>query len=101
MTIDVFTKLRQTKDGKAFQAYFGTLKKNNGDEVHVTIKFREGVEIPDEFPVTMVSDKKNMNLAHRVVEVNGNPNVFYTLWVRKVDQWIPYIDTSLEEFLDE
>lgn len=115
MEINVFKKTRISKDGRSFDTYIGRLVKKSGEELTVQLKFKNTVDLPEEFPCTMVINKDNANLASRAYDkkiIYRDPETGevddyelvkatgYTLWVSKIDEVIPYVDHSLDDFED-
>ena len=88
MEITVFAKKKQTKTGKVFFTYLTTLKKKDGTEDKMEVKFREEAGIPDSFPCNLVINREDTG---EVFETR-------TLWVTKWTQGTPYIDTSLDDY---
>ena len=102
MNVTVFAKKRQTKEGKTFYVYIGTLKKKDGTEESVTVKFREDCGQPDpkKCPVNIVFDKANANLSNRdfIREDTGEVINIKTLWINSWQEGGPYVDHSLDDF---
>lgn len=102
MRVTVFSKKKTTKEGKAFETYFGTLQKKDGTEMTTEIKFRDSVDMPDNFPSVLVTDVRNCNLSHKKkIEDDGTFKTFPVLWVAAADQWEEYVDRSLDDFITD
>lgn len=102
MKIAVFAKKRQTKDGKPFWGYIAKLKKKDGEELTVSVKFREDCGNPkaESCPCYIEVDKKSANLTAREV-VNdeiGEIIISRTLWVSAWKFAGEYVDHSLDDF---
>lgn len=103
MNITVFSKKRQTRDGKkTFYNYIGTLKKKDGTEDTVAVKFREecGAPDPKTCPCNIIVDKGDANLSARdfVREDTGEVINVKTLWVNAWSNGAPYVDHSLDDY---
>lgn len=100
MRITVFRKVAKSKDGRAFDVYVSKLRKKDGSEQYVSVKFRKEVQLPAEFPAIIEVSKDHANLAKKSFDrENGEKGERYTLWI---DSYIPtgekYVDHSLEDF---
>lgn len=109
MKVLVFAKKRQTKDGKNFTAYVTKLTKKDGEEVTMSVKFREDCGSPkmEECPCYILVDKVNANMTTKKHEITDEESgeirevVNNTLWVSAWDMSPEkYVDTSLDEFED-
>lgn len=103
MTITIFAKKKNTTDGKTFYTYLATLKKKDGTEQTVSVKFRDeaGTPKPEKCPMNIIIDKKNANLSKKdFVKDDGETYTSFTLWVSEWLQGAPYVDTSLDDFAD-
>ena len=102
MEITVFAKKRKTKDGRAFFSYLSTLKKKDGTDKTVSVKFREDAGSPDarSCPMNIIVDKQDANLVSktRIREDTGEPTETLTLWVSKWEHGTPYVDKSLDDY---
>lgn len=102
MHLTVFAKTKHTKEGKPFNTYFSKLKKKDGEEIVVELKFRDDCGVPKIFPVNIDVDKKNANFSEKKVTVKvkdeaGNEEE------KDVDQrrvWISEWNYSEEEYVD-
>lgn len=97
MKINVFKKVRVNAEGKKFNSYFGRLTNKAGFEVPVSVKFRESVDLPEEFPVCAIFTKDNANLSEKVDEKTGE--IYKTLWITSCD-FESFKDNSLDDFED-
>ena len=104
MEITIFAKKRQTREGKTFYSYLGTLTRKDGSQITASIRFREDCPAPkpDICPLNIVFDKRAANLSKHdyIREDTGEPGVSYTLWVSGWEPGTPYEDHSLDEFED-
>ena len=105
MKLAIFAKARTTKEGKPFTSYVTKLKKKDGDEMTVTVKFRQECGAPnrDECPMYIDIDKANANLnrSEIVNEESGEVYERRELWVSKWERDPEtYRDTSLDDFED-
>ncbi len=101
MKITVFSKKRQTKDGKkVFYTYFTRLTNKAGEVVTASVKFVESeCDIPETFPCNLVIDKSLCNLATKTETADdGHEYTTKTLWVKGYEMGEPYVDTSLDDF---
>lgn len=103
MTITVFAKKRTTKDGKkTFYSYLSALKKIDGTEQTVSVKFREecGEPDPKTCPCNIIVERKDCNLstADFVNEETGEIGQSFTLWVTAWKQGEVYVDHSLDDY---
>lgn len=102
MKVAVFAKKKQTKDGRPFTSYVGKLKKKDGSELYVEIKFREecGAPKPEQLPAYIEFDKPEGNLSTRAYTTQeGDEGVSFRLWLsgwRFSDE--KFEDHSLDEF---
>ena len=102
MEITIFAKKRESKDGRKFNTYLTTLTKKSGEQLTVSVKFREEAGNPDPktCPCNIVVEKENLNMAQRnyTVEETGEVRVGYTLWVSSWKPGKPYVDHSMDEY---
>lgn len=105
MKIAVFSKKRQSQDGRSFYNYIGRLKKKDGTELSCGIRFRDPCvgPKPDACPCYISIEKKNANMSMRqyLDEKTGEMRFAYTLWVTEYtllpEKWE---DHSLDDFDD-
>ncbi len=103
MKILLFAKKRETKEGKKFTSYIGTLEKKDGSEVVASVKFREECGNPkaEDLPAYLIVEKSDANLSPRKYAdpETGEEKTAYTLWVSR---WKmseeKYVDHSLDDF---
>lgn len=104
MKIIVFAKKGKTREGKTFNKFVGRLHKADCSEIPVQVKFREECGEPktNECPLYIIVDKTDANLSTRnyIREDNGETGTAYTLWISKWKKGEPYVDTSLDDFVD-
>ena len=100
MEITVFAKKKQTKTGKVFFTYLTTLTKKDGTEDKMEVKFREVCGTPDHFPINIVVEKGDCNIAKKLRNREDTGEVFEirTLWINAWTEGSPYVDTSLDEY---
>lgn len=104
MQISIFAKNRTTKEGKNFVSYLSRLKKKDGTEVPVTVKFREAdcKPVPQaDCPCMIDVDKSCSSLSSQKFEnEKGEPGIGYTLWVGGWEYAGEFEDHSLDDFED-
>lgn len=103
MNVVIFAKKMQTKDGKkTFYNYIGTLKKKDGSEDTVSVKFREecGAPDPKNCPcnITVEKDRANISTRDFIREDTGEVITVNTLWVNAWTEGAPYVDHSLDDY---
>lgn len=108
MKITIFRKTRTTKptDGgrpKTFNVYITKLTKKNGETIIATVKPTDDIKSEFDrltsFPIVVEFQKKNANLDTRAGEnKEGDLIEYHTLWLKKVDVYEEFIDTSLDDF---
>ena len=103
MELTIFAKKRQTREGKSFFTYLTTLRKIDGTDETVSVKFREdcGSPKPENCPVNIQIDRTGANLSvqHRTDD-DGNVYEVKTLWVSLwVLSDVPYVDHSLDDYI--
>ena len=112
MKINIFGKSIEFQ-GKKFAAYTARLtNKNTGEEITVTVKFRQDCGGPDlkacpciiEFPKQAanlaIKDLKDPDGMPLVNEATGEEKKSKTLWISDWKMVGPYIDHSLDDFED-
>lgn len=99
-----------TTNGKDFYRYTTRLKKKDGGEQTVTVKFRRTCALPagNECPMNIVVDRKDMNLAVKEDhDTDTDPNtgeitvvtkIRHTLWINAWKPGTPYVDHSLDDY---
>lgn len=106
MNITVFGKKRTTKEGKPFMTYFTKLEKKDGSEITAQVKFTEEAGNPKTVPCNLVIDKKNANYVEKTEKYidaetqQEKETIRKTLWVSAWKEGKPYVDTSLDAFVD-
>lgn len=102
MEITIYAKKKETKEGKKFYAFLTTLKRKDGTEQTMAVKFREDCGSPKgtDCPMNIIVDKKNANVSTREYEREdtGEKATAYTLWVNDWKEGAPFVDTSLDDF---
>lgn len=102
MELTIFAKNRTSAEGKAFVTYLTTLTKKTGEEMTVSVKFREDCGSPkkEKCPCNIIVEKEDCNLAKRnYTDKDGNPALSYTLWISKYSDGSEYVDHSLDDFI--
>lgn len=102
MELAIFSKKRQTREGKSYNIYVARMTKKTGEVIPVRVKFREDAGNPkaESCPMNIIIKKEDCNLAQTeyVREDTGEVGTSYTLWVSRWERGSDYIDTSLDEF---
>lgn len=102
MKITVFAKKKQTSEGKAFYTYLSTLKKKDGSEKVVQVRFTEEAGNPDpkKCPMNIEFEKASGNLSKREYtrEDTGEIMEAHTLWIKRWSEGEPYVDSSLDDY---
>ena len=108
MKITIYRKTRTTKptDGsrpKTFNVYITKLTKKNGETITATVKPTDDIKSEFDritsFPIVVEFQKKNANLDTRIgTNKDGDFIEYHTLWLKKVDVYEEFIDTSLDDF---
>ena len=101
MELTIFAKKKTTKEDKKFYIFLTTLKKKDGTEQHMTVKFKE--DCPElkasQCPCNIIVEKKDANVSERAYTDNeGNDKKALTLWIGKYQVGEPYVDTSLDDY---
>ena len=113
MKITIYAKKRQSKDGRTFYVYLSKLEKKNGDEIPVTVHFKQsaGLPNPENCPCVIEFDRKTANLSTKekhfakVDCVTGEKVETITLdnqlWISAYTVCAgEYVDNSLDDFND-
>lgn len=99
MKITVFSKKISKHDGSKFTGYVTKLYKIDGSEYYCRVRFREGCNIPHEFPAIIDVNKDKANLVRKHYTKDDKEYDIYTLWIT---DWNPteekYVDHSLDDF---
>lgn len=100
MNITVYAKTKKTAEGRTFRIYLSRVhRKSTGEEIPVRVNFKEGVPVPTVFPVNLVVDKKDANLATKHYrDDEGVERTSQTLWIEKYEMGEPFEDHSLDDF---
>ena len=102
MEITIFAKKRTTTEGKSFYTYLSTLKRKDGTEQTVSVKFRDdcGNPKPEKCPMNIIVNKNDANMSKRdfIRADTGEAAQSFTLWVSAWEQGSPYVDHSLDDF---
>lgn len=101
MQITLFPKIRHTADGKKFTTFLSTLTTKSGEEMRVSVKFRQSTNPPkDETPLNILIEKSDCSLSASKYtrEDTGEVCTVHTLWLsnwtRSEDK---FVDTSMDE----
>lgn len=102
MELTIFTKKRQSRDGRNFDSYITRLTRKDGTEFTASVKFREECGSPkaENCPCNIIVDKADANLSSKVIDKNdgsGDKFTAYTLWVSKWKNGSKYVDHSLDD----
>lgn len=102
MMTAIFAKKKQKDNSVNFYVYLGRLRRKDGTELPVTIRFRDGVPKPKplDCPMYIEFDKKNANLSSRTYE-DADSGELRTAWTLWLSDWAPgpaYVDDSLDDF---
>ena len=108
MELTIFAK-RKEANGTKYALYSTSLKRKDGTEDRVSVKFREECGKPDykKCPCNIIVEKKNMNLAHGprrnkdgdfITAENGEVIDFTTLWISEWKEGSKYVDHSLDDY---
>lgn len=104
MQITIFAKKRTNKEGRVFYNFLSTLKRKDGTEQPVTVKFGGDAKVPnsEDCPMNIVFQREDANVARRTYtdEQTGELKVAYTLWLKAYSIGDAYVDHSLDEFAD-
>lgn len=100
VTLTIFAKKRNTKEGREWVSYLTQLKKKDGTTQTMTVKFKDDEPDLDMCPLNIDVEKSDMNISQKKYETeDGSEAVGYTLWVKNwsesAEQWL---DTSLDDF---
>lgn len=102
MEITIYAKKRTTHEGKTFYTYLSKLRRKDGTEQGVSVKFRDdaGAPKPENCPMNIEFDKSNANLTkHKFTrEDTGEVGTSYTLWISRWEKGTPFVDHSLDDF---
>ena len=104
MQIAIFAKRQTSNDGRPYVKYLSRLTKKDGTELTAVVKFRDPCPKPDPdiCPINIKFDKGDANFStkNRVNEDTAEIITAHTLWVTKWEIGAPYVDKSLDEFVD-
>lgn len=102
MEFAIFSKTKQTREGKKFVVYISRFTKKSGEVVPVSVRFREscGAPKPEECPmnIKVLKEHANMVTSDYVREDTGEVGTSYKLWVSAWEPGAPYVDKSLDDF---
>ena len=103
----IYAKRRTSKDGKTFYTYFTTLKKSDGSEVTVQVKFKEECGSPNgaNCPMNIEFEKTEANYREKVEKYTDGTTgeeketTRRVLWVQNWREGEPFVDTSMDDFI--
>lgn len=103
MLVTVFARKKKSREGKEFTAYSGRLTNKSGEQINVSIRFRQECGSPKaaDCPLNIEFDKADANLVQEtyVREDTGEDATAYKLWIQAwKESEIVYRDTSLDDF---
>lgn len=100
MKVTVFQRTATTHEGKKFSAYCARLHRKDGSEQYVTVKFKQSVKVPAEFPAIIEVPKEFANLSRTEYTMDdGNTAYRYTLWIESYNETgEKFVDHSLDDF---
>lgn len=101
MEITIYAKNKKTAEGRSFRIYLSRLtNKRTGEVVPVRVNFKEGLPLPTVFPVNIVVQKKDANLAEtHYRDDEGEERVARSLWVNAYEMGNPFEDHSLDDYV--
>lgn len=103
MEITIFAKNCRTSEGRMFTKYVTRLTKKDGTVIPAQVKIPEEKRpYPAECPMNIIIEKGKANLSekHYVHEGTGEMRSRYELWVQDYTKGSPYVDHSLDDFVD-
>ena len=111
MKLTIFAKKLTSKNGRDFYRYITTLTRKCPDgtteDVTVQVKFRDECGAPkgESCPVNIIVDKKDCNYREKIktyTAEDGDEKDYQekVLWVAAWTLGEPYVDTSMDEFVD-
>lgn len=100
--ITIFSKKRTTDEGRTFYTYTGRIKRKDGTEQTVEIKFRESCGKPDgvKCPMNIIVNKDNCSMSQRqiTIEKTGEVKTVYKMWVSDWSEGESYVDHSMDDY---
>lgn len=101
MEITIFSKKRQSRDGRTFYNFISTLTDRNGNEKTMQVKFREegGTPKPEKCPMNILISKTDCNISkRRYKDKDGLECEALTLWISRWEPGTVYIDHSTDDY---
>lgn len=101
MKVTVFQRVMHTHEGKAFNTYCARLKRKDGTEQYVNVKFKQNLTVPTDFPAILTIEKTDANLSRKEYtdKDSGDVGYRYTLWVSNYTATgEKFVDHSLDDF---
>lgn len=101
MKFTIFAKKRTTKEGKPFTTYLTRLKRKDGAEECVQVRFTDGFA-PNQAdcPLNIDVCRESANLSKKKIPTeDGEEVVSKTLWIKEYDvSEEEYVDHSLDDY---
>jgi len=102
--LTIFAKKAQTTDGRVFYKYLTTLKRKDGNDDMVEVKFTEaaGAPLPATCPCNILVERENVNMTNRefVDSKTGEVRIAKRMWVSEWETGSQYVDHSMDEYED-
>ena len=106
MKITVFSRKAKTNDGRAFNVFVSSLKKNDGTSQYVTVRYsgkdKNKNFDPAKCPYIIEFNKEDANLSSRTFtdKKTGETRKNHTLWIKDYTESSEhYVDHSLDDFI--
>lgn len=98
MKVTVFAKRIQKKDGTKFTGYVSKLRRHDGTEDYVRVRFNEGTVLPQSFPAIIEVTGANLQTKH-ITAQDGSEYDRKTLWIKSyTPTGEEYVDHSLDDY---
>lgn len=99
----IFAKKQTRADGRVFYRYLSHLKRADGTEFSVQVRFRgdeRNRPQPEACPMNIIVNRETASLSKKMV-TNADGEVFdaFTLWVGEWKEGEPYVDHSLDDII--
>ena len=101
MEITIYSKKRQSREGRTFFNFLTTLTSKDGAERTMQVKFREegGIPKPEQCPMNVIIEKPDCNISKRkYTDKDGIACEAFTLWVSRWKPGSEYVDHSTDEY---
>lgn len=104
LTIALFAKKVQSKDGGIFYKYLTTLTRKDGSTFSCQVKFKgDDKNKPDttKCPMNIIVSRESANLVKRALVDKETAEVYdaFTLWVSEWTEGDAYVDHSLDDIV--